>query len=157
MPNLLLQQVQELADKMQQDQEEMECSVCMEAGASTALIPCGHCFCCSDPCGSATVLVCPCCRYLQHPDSLVPRLTYCTGAEIFCYCRAPVESRQVIFGILPAGSQHSQLARLADALGVQADAIAGSAVRGAGAEGGEGGQLDAGDKLLCDSSSRSQA
>ena len=70
------------------------------------------------------------------------------GTEIFCYCRAPVESRQVIFGILPADSQHSQLASLADALDVQVDAIAGSAVRGAGAEGGEGGQLDAGDKLL---------
>ena len=75
---------------MLEDEEAMECSVCMEAGASTAMVPCGHCFCCRPTCGSHSVDVCP-------------------------SCRAPVESRTVLFGA-HVTSQYPQLATLLDAL-----------------------------------------
>lgn len=52
----------QVAEKVLEVQEAMECSVCMENTASTALIPCGHCFCCLDGCVSKEVSTCPCCR-----------------------------------------------------------------------------------------------
>ena len=60
--------------------------------ASTALIPCGHCFCCRPECGSHDVEICP-------------------------SCRAPIESRTVLFGALQPSSQHAQLVDLAASLG----------------------------------------
>eukprot|EP00802_Teleaulax_amphioxeia_P031500 Tamp_34776.p1 GENE.Tamp_34776~~Tamp_34776.p1 ORF type:complete len:167 (-),score=28.47 Tamp_34776:25-525(-) len=84
-------QMTKLADKMLEDEEAMECSVCLETGASTALIPCGHCFCCRPSCASHTVDVCP-------------------------SCRAPVKSRTVLFGAHAPTSQYPQIANLLDAL-----------------------------------------
>ena len=54
--------MREVADKVQQVEDDMECSFCMERPASTALVPCGHCFCCKEGCGSKTLSVCPCCQ-----------------------------------------------------------------------------------------------
>lgn len=38
----------------------IECSVCMDRTAGTAL-SCGHCFCCQEECGSSRVTTCPTC------------------------------------------------------------------------------------------------
>ena len=51
-----------VAEQVLEVQEGMECQVCMEIMASTAFIPCGHCFCCKDGCGSKEVSTCPACR-----------------------------------------------------------------------------------------------
>ena len=128
----LKHKMQELANKMQEDEEAMECSVCFEVGgvcvlfppflipslspslpptsplppppdgsinltptsepASTALIPCGHCFCCSPGCASHDVEICP-------------------------SCRTPIQSRTVLFGALQPASQHAHLVNLAASLG----------------------------------------
>jgi uncharacterized membrane protein YgcG len=82
-----------LAAQMQEDEEAMECSVCMEARASTVLFPCGHCFCCAPRCPSAHVRECPC-------------------------CRKPVEARTSLYGTLPASSSsHTQIAGLIEGIG----------------------------------------
>lgn len=41
--------------------QAIECPICFDNQASTAL-PCGHVFCCQVGCGSKTVLECPTCR-----------------------------------------------------------------------------------------------
>ena len=51
-----------VAEQVLEVQEGMECQVCMEIMASTAFIPCGHCFCCKDGCGSKEASTCPACR-----------------------------------------------------------------------------------------------
>lgn len=54
-------QLQAMASKMKEAEQELECSICMERSAATALNPCGHCFCCSEDCASASAAVCPMC------------------------------------------------------------------------------------------------
>ena len=58
----LHQKMTRVAQQVLEVQEAMECQVCMENMASTAFIPCGHCFCCKDGCGSREVSTCPACR-----------------------------------------------------------------------------------------------
>jgi len=53
-------QVQRLREKLQEVETGMECAICMERVADTALT-CGHCYCCAEECGSSIVATCPEC------------------------------------------------------------------------------------------------
>jgi len=50
-----------IADRIKQAEQEFECPICMDRSATTALNPCGHCFCCCEDCGSVSAAVCPIC------------------------------------------------------------------------------------------------
>ncbi|KAJ1494495.1 hypothetical protein T484DRAFT_1877675 [Baffinella frigidus] len=55
-------QVKKIGDSLRElFDTEVDCVVCMERVADTAVVPCGHCFCCSETCGSSTVATCPTC------------------------------------------------------------------------------------------------
>lgn len=58
------QQLEELDEKIEEIESSMLCSVCFEWQAATALMPCGHCFCCDTECGSSRpdFTECPSCR-----------------------------------------------------------------------------------------------
>ncbi len=98
--------LQEVVHKVQEVEEGMECSVCFERKATTALNPCGHCFCChedSDParsCGSHNVPISP------------------------CY-RSVVQSRTQFFSVMSDSMvQHQDVFGIADAVGRAAQALA---------------------------------
>lgn len=46
LPQALHTQMKQVAALMQEEEEAMECNICMESVAYMALISCLHCFCC---------------------------------------------------------------------------------------------------------------
>ena len=52
---------EKVADAVHELMMAIECPVCMEQPATTAL-SCGHCFCCHQGCESNNVSACPTCR-----------------------------------------------------------------------------------------------
>ena len=49
-------EMKELAGKVRQAEEQLECSICMERRGTTVFNPCGHCYCCEGDCASAATV-----------------------------------------------------------------------------------------------------
>ncbi len=96
-------QMAEAAAGMEELMEELQCCVCLERRAVTALVPCGHCFCCAEGCASRVVDACPNCRVAVEGRTAL----YC---RIFSSDPAPVnEFRYIVAAISGAAGRASRL------------------------------------------------